>query len=419
MLKKVIGHGVWHAVLHNLSASSAKSDPSQGSLRPRWGGTPEHIRTRLRDRLLKKCQPSLLLLLLVCGACEKEHAPPQRVFPVVTGQVIERDAPVYMEAFGNIYSPQTVAVVPQVSGILLKTHFQQGQEVKAGDLLFTIDPAPFQAALDQAHAALQGDQAQLELAQKTVERYADLAKLEYVSALNFEQYQTNVSSYQAAIAADKAIVETAAINLGWTRITSPMDGMVGEYSVFPGNLVGPTQTTTSLTTIVQMSPIDVEFSISQADFEKIQARSEKEMPGVEVMLPDAAGPTAVGKVYFIDNQLSVQTGTILCKGTFPNADKKLWPGEFVKVRLLLTTLLKAVMVPTSAIQYGQQGAYIYALSPDGTVTYHLVKVGQEIEDYTVVMDGIKAGDTVITDGQINLHNGVEVIVMKSSGAKKE
>lgn len=342
------------------------------------------------------------------------HAPaptPPRAFPVKVGQVIQRDTPIYFEIIGNVISPRVVDVRPQITGILLHAHVQQGQDVEEGQLLYTIDPAPFQAALDKAKAVLMKDQAQLAFSKKKVERYETLKEKEYVSALNYDQYQTDVLTIEAQVASDQAEVDTAAINLAYTTIHAPMKGRISQYLVDPGNLVSPTNQT-ALTEIRQMDPIDIQFAISQADFQRLQERFARHDMSFDILVPDLKEPIQGGTVYFVDNHVSLTTGTVLIKGRVDNAMRKLWPGLFVRIRLLLKTKHNALLVPVPAVQYGQQGPYIYILKADSTVDLRKVVLGETIDNMLVIESGIAAGETVVTDGQLNLRPGVKVQVIQ-------
>lgn len=329
--------------------------------------------------------------------------------PVVVEPVKQQDVPIYLEVIGNTIAHVTIQVRPQISGKLLTAHVKQGQEVKKDDLLYTIDPAPFQAALNKVEAILKKDQASLEYAQRKVKRYSELVKKKFVSELSFEQFETDVQISEAQLIIDQAEIEAAKINLGYCYVKSPIDGKVSLYLVDPGNLVSPTDTK-PLTEIRQIAPIDVQFALSQSDFQRLQESHQGERYKFEVVLPNREAPIAGGMVYFIDNHVDLATGTITLKGKMKNEDRVLWPGEFVRVRMFLKTESNALTVPAVAVQYGQQGSYVYILQSDQTVILRPIKLGQQFGEQFVVLEGLAPDNIVVTEGQINLRPGSAVVV---------
>jgi multidrug efflux system membrane fusion protein len=357
----------------------------------------------------------LALFFCFCGCSSKKPAVPPRTFPVIVDKAIQRDVPVNLSAIGTVSSPWLVEVRSQVSGKLLETHAGEGAHVNIGDLLFVIDAAPFQAELDKAVATLAKDEALLEFAKKKVERYVELAKKDYVSALNYEQFQTDVKTITAQVELDKAAVKTAEINLAYTHIASPSVGRVGRLPVDAGNLVSPTDAT-PLTYIRQISPINVKFSVPQKDFLRIQDKGLHCHLPVQAILKEHPEPITNGMLTFVDNTFDTSTGTVELKASFPNTDRLLWPGEFVRVLLNLGMINNAILVPSAAIQYGQPGTYLYVVKEDNTVELRVVKVGEEIEEYFVIYEGVQPGEIVVTDGQINLRNGASVVVQTKDPA---
>lgn len=359
----------------------------------------------------------LVIFLALLSACSGRQGPPPRVFPVETAPAIQKDTPLYLTLMGHIIAHRNVDIRPQISGKLLQTHVEDGQDVKEGELLYTIDPAPFQAALDKAKASVKKDQAQLDFAQAKVKRYEELVKKDFVSALSYEQYQSDVKAFTAQIAADQAETAIAEVNLGYCQIRAPIDGRLGELPIDPGNIVAPTDQR-PLTTLRQIAPTDVTFAISQRDFGRLQKLGQSEKMLFDVLLPKEREPVEQGQVFLIDNAFSQQTGTVQMKGTIPNHKKLLWPGEYVRVRLLLQTLPNAILVPTEAIQYGQLGAYLFVWKPDSTVDLRWVEVGEEIEGMQVVRKGVEAGEIVVTNGQLNLRQGAKTHVVKKEQADR-
>lgn len=357
-----------------------------------------------------------LLALVSCSKEERREVPPVRV---ETAKVIQKDVKNYIEAIGNVYETSIVQIRPQVQGILLKAYASQGDFVQKGDLLYEIDPRPYQAALDQAEANLTKNRAALELAQSTVKRYADVAAKDYISALTFEQYNSNVKSAAAQVETDTASVEIAQINLDYSKITSPIDGKISVYNIYPGNLV-VVNDPTALTEIRQITPADIRFSIPQKDFQEIQ-NSQKGLDEIklEVFLPYDNDRRFQGTLYFIDNHVDLQTGMILLKGLVPNEDKILWPGEFVRVRILTSTLENALVIPLSALQTGQKGKYVYVVRPDMSVDLVYVTTGIQTDSEIVITTGLNPNDIIVTNGQLNLRNGSKVLISHTQSTEEQ
>lgn len=368
-----------------------------------WDNFKVLMKDHMRHPLLITCA---LMIALVVG-CQSPPKPPQRIFPVKVSEVVQREVPIYFEIIGNVISPQVVQLRPQITGMLIEAHVKQGQDVTEGQLLYSIDPAPFKATLDRAKAILTKDQAQLDFSKKKVERYEALKEKDYVSALSYEQYQTDVLTITSQVASDQADVDAAAINLAYTEIRSPMTGRISSYLVDPGNVISPSNI---LTEIRQIDPIDIQFSLSQRDFQRLQDRFAGQTMDFDILIPNVKEPLAGGKVFFVDNHLSLATGTVLVKGRIDNAARTLWPGLFVRVRLLLENEPHGLLVPVAAVQFGQQGPYVYVLKDDQTVELRRVTLGETVDEQRLIKSGLKAGETVVTDGQLNLSPGVKVQV---------
>lgn len=349
-----------------------------------------------------------MILLAGCSKpAPKRELPPVRV---EVNEVVQKDIPLFIETIGNVYETSLVQIRPQAQGILLKASVEQGQIVQEGDLLFEIDPKSYQAALDQAKANLMRDQALLEIAQITVKRNADLLKKDFISKLAYEQYEANVKQAEGQVEADKAAIQTAQINLNYTKIFSPISGKVSLYNVYPGNLV-VINDPNFLIEIRQITPIDVRFTLPQRDFQELQKHHEiKDLP-FQVFLPSEDDKPFTGTLYFFDNHIDLNTGTLLLKGRIANEDHVLWPGEFVRVRLMLKTEENAIVAPYSAIQIGQKGHYVFLVQPDQTVKVADVVVGQRLDSVVIIQSGLKAGDKVVTNGQLNLRSGAKVEVV--------
>jgi multidrug efflux system membrane fusion protein len=326
--------------------------------------------------------------------------------PVTVATVVQKDVPVQLRAIGNVEAYSTVSVKSRVAGQLIGVNFKEGQEVKKGELIFLIDPRPFQAALQQAQANLSKDIAQMKKAEADARRYADLFKRGVVSAQDYDQNRTNFEAMKATVKADEAAVENAKVQLGYCYIYSPIDGRIGKLMVNQGNMVKDNDTV--LVVINQTKPIYVDFSVPQQELPEIKKYMAVEKLKVEAIIPSDSDHRAIGELTFVNNQVDTNTGTILLKGLFPNQDEALWPGQFVNVVLTLTTQPKAVVVPSAAVQTGQQGKYVFVVKPDLTVESRPVTLGNDLGREVVIAEGLKPGEMVVTEGQLRLAPGVKV-----------
>jgi membrane fusion protein, multidrug efflux system len=327
--------------------------------------------------------------------------------PATLGVSSLKTVPVQVRTIGTGEAYSTVNVKSQVEGRVDSVHFQEGQDVKKGDLLFTIDSRPFQAALQQAEANLARDQALLKNADAQAARYQELFKSGIVSKDQYDQFNTNAASLAATVKADQAAVETDKIPLGYCSIYAPIDGRTGTLMVHPGNTVKSDDAT--LVVINQISPIYVDFSVPEhylSDIKKYQAQRELE---VQAIVPQFENQPEAGHVTFINNTVDNTTGTILLKGTFPNPHKRIWPGQFMTLVLTLTSLHDAVVVPSQAVQTGQQGQYVFVVKSDNSVEMRPVVPGEVVGGDEVIEKGIQAGERVVTDGQLMLFPGAHVI----------
>ncbi len=328
--------------------------------------------------------------------------------PVRIATAARKTLPLVLPAIGNVQPYATVALKSRVDGQIFDVAFTEGQMVKKGDLLFAIDPRPYEAAVRQAEANLARDKAQLEGAKLDYERYAKLAKSGYAAQQRYEESKTAVETLAASVKADQAALETARLNLNYTTIHSPIDGRTGSVLLHAGNLVKANDTT-SLVVINQVRPIYASFSVPERYLPEISERTAKSPLAVEVRLSDDDGaPPIEGFVSFINNTVDTATGTIMLKATFANDDGRLVPGAFVHVRLIMGTVENAVTVPTPAIQAGQAGNYVYVVQPDDTVAARTVSDLTELGNETAVGHGLDAGERVVTDGQLRLRPGLKV-----------
>lgn len=335
--------------------------------------------------------------------------------PVVTGSVEQKDVPIYLDGLGTVQAFNTVLVRPRVDGELQQVAFTEGQEVKKGDLLAVIDPRPLQAAADQAAAKKAQDEAQLANARLVLDRNADLIKKKVLDQQTYDASKYNVDQLQAGVMGDQAALGNAQTQLSYTRVTAPIDGRVGVRTVDQGNIVHAADAG-GLVTITQLHPISVVFTLPEGSLQAVLAQS-KAPDGLKVTAMDRADVTKLGEgtLAVIDNQIDQTTGTIRLKATFPNEDLKLWPGQFVNARLLLTTRKGGIVIPESVVQRGPQGTYAYVVKPDQTVEMRAIKVAQSEAGVALIDDGLRAGEQVVVDGQYKLQPGAKVAA-SSGGA---
>ncbi len=337
--------------------------------------------------------------------------------PVLVASAVQKSIPVQLESVGSVEAYSTVSIRTQVTGVVTQVHFKEGQDVKQGDLLFTIDTRPFEAALKQAEANLGKDMAILANAREQARRYAELVKKQYVSVEQYDQIKTNADSLEAVVEADKAAVENAKVSLSYCRLFSPVTGRTGSLLVNEGNLVR-TNDATALVTINQISPIYVTFAVPEQSLPEIKKRLAAGKLRVQALSPQGPARPEDGDLSFVDNTVDRTTGTIKLKGTFANRDRTLWPGQFVKAVLKLSDQADAVVVPSQAVQMGQEGQYVFVLRGDSGVDVRRVVVSRTLEGDSVVEKGLKPGEKVVTDGQFLLGPGSKVQVKGDSGQQQ-
>lgn len=351
---------------------------------------------------------------VMLGACSDKHEARQArpPVPVKAALAVCKDVPVQLHAIGSVEPYNTVSIKAQVNGPITKVHFREGQMVRKGDLLFTIDQRPFKASLKSAEALLAKDRAQAKFARNQVRRYSQLLKDGIVPQDQYDQLSANADAYAAAIKADKAAVEDARLQLGYCSIHSPITGRTGNLMVQPGNLVKANDVPV-LVTINQITPIYAAFSVTEKELPAIRKNLLQGRMKVETIIPDDPQTAESGTITFLDNSVDTSTGNIKLKGTFSNTDQRLWPGQFVNIILTLTTRTNAVVVPSAAIQTGQQGQFVFVVKPDLTVDAKSVTAGLSIDGETVIDQGINSGETVVTDGQVRLVPGAKVEIKKT------
>jgi membrane fusion protein, multidrug efflux system len=349
----------------------------------------------------------------------RRKAPPTdvRPVPVAASAALQKDVPIYLEGLGTVTALYTVTVKTQVDGRLDSMYFVEGQRVKKGELIALVDPRPFEAALHQATATVARDQANLVNAKLNLERYDELSKQNLIAVQQATDQKSVVDQLAATVAIDQAQVETAKLNLAYAHIISPVDGVTGIRLVDPGNIIHAADTT-GIVVITQLDPIAVIFTLPQDDLNAVSEQMGKGELTVDAFSRDGGAKLGTGKVLLIDNQINQTTATIRLKAVFPNPAAVLWPNEFVKARLLLTTKQNVIVVPTPAIQRGPKGTFVYVVGSDSTVSVRSVVIDTTQGDQTILTSGVKAGETVVVDGQNQIRPGSKVAVRaaETSGA---
>lgn len=404
-------------------------------------------------KLSLKVVVAAALAAVIFTSCTNKAAPngfERPPAPVTVAEAAMQDVPVYIDAIGKTVARETVAIQPQVAGRITKIHFTDGANVRKGDMLFTIDPRPFQAALSQAQANVTKDIALKKQAEANlnrdlavakwnalqVKRYGQLVEAGVVPREQYEQLVATADSSNATVEADRAAVhsadesikadsaavERAKVDLSYCYIHSPIDGRAGQRLVDIGNVVNPgsaggnnvNTTTTStgppsnaLLVIERLDPIYADFTISQNDLSKVQEQMHAGTLKTEVRLPDATDPIA-GTLTFLDNSVQNQTGQVNLRATVPNSDRRFWPGRFVNIRLVLNTIRGAVLVPANAPQLSAKGNYVYVVKQDMTVDQRQVTLGQRQGDQVVIENGVQPGEKVVTNGQVGVTPGGKV-----------
>jgi len=354
-------------------------------------------------------------LALAVSGCAKKAPPPQRPpAPVSVAVAASRDVPIYLDEVGKVVAREVVSVQPQVGGRITEIHFTDGADVKRGDLLFTIDPEPYKAALAQAQANLGRAKAVLELARVDYARVARLVDTQIMAQADYDTKKSAVQVAEAELKQNESAVETARINLGYCTIRSPIDGRAGKRLVDRGNVVKANEA--PLVVIQRLDPIYVDFTVTEQDLSSVQRRMAGKDLDVEVRIPDDPGPPLTGEMTFLDNAVQEGTGTVTLRATVANRDHRLWPGRFVKVRLVLATLPKAVVVPATAPQMSGKGPFVYVVKDDDTAELRPVKPGQRQGDLVVIQEGVKPGERVVVNGQLAVTPGGKVKVEEAPAA---
>jgi multidrug efflux system membrane fusion protein len=348
-------------------------------------------------------------ILLFTGCDKAGSAPPsfeRPPAPVTVAVAEQKDVPVYIDAIGTSVAREMVSIRPQISGRITQLHFTDGMYVKKGTLLFTIDPRPYQAQLDEAEANLAQAEANLELAKIEFSRVTNLTDDRAISKADFDTRENAVRVAEAQLKQRRAAVDTARLNLEYCMIRSPIDGRAGQRLIDVGNIVSENES--DLLTIQRLDPIYADFTVPQNDLTAIQVNMKREKLKVEIRLPDEPDDPRNGELTFLDNAVQDQTGTVKLRATVPNSDHHFWPGRFVKIRLILDTVKNAVLVSASAPQQSAKGPFVYVVKQDSTAELRPVKIGQQQGDLVVIKEGVNPGEQVVTNGQLGVTPGGKV-----------
>jgi membrane fusion protein, multidrug efflux system len=363
-------------------------------------------RASTKPGMNRELQVAFIVVMIGLASCARKPAPQAAPHPVTFAVAQAENAPLTIGTFGNAVTIADVTLQAQVQGTLVRYAVEEGAMVKKGDLIAEIDPAPYQAALQEAQGNLDSAKAQLANAQVTLQRQQELYKTKTIDLADLQTAEANQLQTQGAVLTAEGQLADAQINLGYCTITSPVNGKTGIYQVDAGNLVAAN--TTKLINVQTIDPIYVQFTISENDFDKVRQYFTKGELPVEVNIPGAPDKKATGTLTFIDNAIASGTGTLALRATMPNTEGLLWPGLFVNVELILTTLQNAIVIPSQCVVIGQQGPYVFVVNSNNTVSRRQVELGQRHADSTVISKGLNAGEHVVTAGQLGLDDGIVV-----------
>jgi membrane fusion protein, multidrug efflux system len=389
-------------------------------IHPQSGGVSRNCPSNSRGPYLSARIVLLLSLaagLTLAAGCGGKKKPPRPAVPVKTGKASVRPEPLSLKAVGTVEPVETAAVRPQVGGVVTRVVFTEGQDVRQGQLLFQIDPRPFEAALEAARSQCSRDSSQAANAAIQAARYAGLVEKDFVTAEQYDAVRTQAEMFRSTVRLDEAAIEQAELNLAYASVTAPISGRTGSLLVRKGNVVRANDA--ALVVVHLMRPIRVRFTVPEHQLPLVRRYAAVAPLIVRVKTTrDDGSPEARGRLLFMDNEVDAGTGTVAMKAEFPNMDMALWPGQFVDVELVLTVERDALTVPDAAVVTGQEGTFVYVVTPDGKAEKRAVRVDRTLDDTAVIADGLKDGETVVTDGQMRLMPGAAVEVLPDSAGRK-
>jgi len=348
---------------------------------------------------------------------EATPAPP--AVPIVAGVVAQHDVPIYLSGVGTVIAYNTDVVRAQIQGQIISINFTEGQTVRAGDLLAQIDPRPYQALIDQYTGNLERDQAQLVNAQTNLGRYTTLGQKGWATPQLVETQNAQVGQLQAAIKSDQALIDAAKVELSYTRLTSPIDGVVGIRQIDVGNIISPSSTN-GLVVVTQLDPISLIFTLPETDLPLIQQQQQKDKTPLAVLAYTQDDKTLLdqGGLGLVNNEILQTTGSIQLKANFVNTSRRLWPGQLVNARLLVDTRHNGLTIGASAVQEGPDGPYAYVVNPDSSVAIRPIKVAQISDGQALIDSGLEANEQVVVDGQYKLQPGTHVTILHGKAAQE-
>jgi multidrug efflux system membrane fusion protein len=362
-----------------------------------------------------------LFYLLHTGAMEKAMAAPTRppAVPIVAGVVSQHDVPIYLDGVGTVIAYNTDVVRAQIQGQIISINFTEGQKVHAGELLAQIDPRPYQAMIDQYTGQLERDQAQLANAQANQKRYNQLGNQGWATPQLMETQNAQVGELQGAIKTDQALIEASKVQLSYTRLTAPIDGVVGIRQIDVGNIISPS-TASGLCVVTQIDPISLIFTLPETVLPQIQQQQEKAKAPLRVLAynQDDTIKLDEGELGLVNNEILQTTGSIQLKANFSNKSNRLWPGELINARLLLDTRHNGLTVPAAVVQQGPKGPYAWVIKPDDTVAIKQIKVAQITDGQALIDSGLDANEQVVVDGQYKLQPGANVTLLHGKAAEE-
>jgi len=361
---------------------------------------------------------AIAMTIDACSSGSKDKYGSGKAVPVTVAEAVQKDVPMQLSAIGNVEAYKTVSVRARIGGELEKIYFAEGDYVQEGDLLFLIDPRPYQSALKQAEANLARDSVQAANAEKDAQRYAVLVKQGIVTKEQYEQMRTAADALHATVKAEQAAVENAGLQLEYCKIKSPITGLTGKLMFDRGNMIKANDDK-PLVVINQIQPIYVSFSLPEKDLPAIKKHQNERKLKAEAFIPGLKAAPPAGELTFINNTVDTSTGTILLKATFANSDRRLWPGQFVNVALTLGIQPGAVVIPSQAVQSGQSGSYVFVIKNDRTAEMRMVEAGSAANGDLVIEKGIQAGETVVTDGQLQLSTGTNVEIKNPGQTERQ